>query len=94
MNFKQTFKLCKKSKTYASRESGAFRKKRFERINWVKHHFIRGRHGVGYVTCGCGSKQRLDVHKPGDKIERGLHELLIIGQAVIVLTCQLVSVVS
>lgn len=35
----------------------------------------------GYLKHGCGSKLRLDGNKPGDKTERGLQELLLIGQS-------------
>lgn len=53
-------------------------------LGHVKHVFIGGWCCVGYVTCGCGRKWKLEVNKQGDNTERGLQELLSIGQVVIV----------
>lgn len=44
-------------------------------LGYVKHGFVRGWHGGGCITRGCGSQQRPEVNKPGDKVERALQEI-------------------
>lgn len=44
-------------------------------LGYVKRHFVRGWHSGGYITPGCGSQQRPEVNKPGDKLERAPQEI-------------------
>lgn len=44
-------------------------------LGYVKRDFVRGWHSGGYITPGCGSQQRPEVNKPGDKLERAPQEI-------------------